>query len=190
MYTLLSIVIAHRRVRPHTLWRFRLKYWSVDERFGTWCRVFGFNCWISFALVFSCMYCWVLMFVLSYFNILICTRYTRRRCIDLSCEPNICVSWSTSELSARLVPLKCLSPPVILTDRSKTVFFFGSFLLFMLQVCLYLYCRQVVCSLQPCDHLLGNGWPLGSFVCDASLCFGHFSIRKPIAALYLDGSSL
>ena len=35
-----------------------------------------------------------------------------------------------------------------------------------------LYCR--VCSLQPCDHLLGKSWPLGSIVCDDSLCFVTF----------------
>ena len=31
------------------------------------------------------------------------------------------------------------------------------------------YCR--VCFLQPCGHLLGKGWPLGSCVCDVFLCF-------------------
>ena len=32
-----------------------------------------------------------------------------------------------------------------------------------------LYC--LVCSLQPCDHLLGKGCPLCSLVCDVFLCF-------------------
>ena len=29
---------------------------------------------------------------------------------------------------------------------------------------------------QPCDHLLGKGWPLGLLVCDVFLCFCHFEI--------------
>ena len=32
----------------------------------------------------------------------------------------------------------------------------------------YLSCF-LVCSLQPCRHLLGKGWALGSLVCDVSL---------------------
>ena len=31
-------------------------------------------------------------------------------------------------------------------------------------------------SLQPYDHLLGMGWPLGSLVCNVSSCFCHFPI--------------
>ena len=30
----------------------------------------------------------------------------------------------------------------------------------------------LVCSLQPCGHLLGKGWPLGSLVCDGFFFFG------------------
>ena len=37
-----------------------------------------------------------------------------------------------------------------------------------------LYC--LVSSLQPCDHLLGKGWPPSSLVCYISLCFCHFLI--------------
>ena len=37
--------------------------------------------------------------------------------------------------------------------------------LFFCYLCLSLpYCH--VCFLQPCGHLLGNDWPLGSLVCD------------------------
>ena len=36
---------------------------SVDERVGLWSGPSGVNCWISFAPVFSCVYCWVLIFV-------------------------------------------------------------------------------------------------------------------------------
>ena len=31
----------------------------------------------------------------------------------------------------------------------------------------------LVCSMQPCDHLLGNDWPLGSLVC-CVLCVSVF----------------
>ena len=39
--TLLSPLISHRRVRPQTLWRLRLKDSSIDERFKAWCCVCG-----------------------------------------------------------------------------------------------------------------------------------------------------
>ena len=54
---------------------------------------------------------------------------------------------------------KPLTPP--LTVRSKAVLLL--FILFV--ICVFLsYC--LVFSLQPCGHLLGKGWPLGSLVCD------------------------
>ena len=34
-----------------------------------------------------------------------------------------------------------------------------------------------VCFLQPCGHLLGKGWPLGSLVYDVLLCFVTFPYR-------------
>ena len=45
----------------------------------------------------------------------------------------------------------------IFVDRSKAVF-----------LCGYVSCLScfLVCSLQPCGHLLGKGWPLGSLVCN------------------------
>ena len=33
----------------------------------------------------------------------------------------------------------------------------------------------LVCSMQPCAHLLGKGWPFGSPVCDDFLCFFSLS---------------
>ena len=49
---------------------------SIDEMVGAWCFGClsgppGFTCWISFAPVFSFIYCWVLIFALSPCNILI-----------------------------------------------------------------------------------------------------------------------
>ena len=46
-------------------------------------------------------------------------------------------------------------------------------LLFMFHVCLYSAILSVPCSLMV-GHLLGKGWPLGSLVCDFSLCFVTF----------------
>ena len=39
-------------------------------------------------------------------------------------------------------------------------------------LCFVSYC--LFCSLQPCGHLLGKGWPLGSLVCDVFLFFVTF----------------
>ena len=54
------------------------------------------------------------------------------------------------ELRVRLEPLTCLSPPVsiFLLTVSRRCFFCGSF------SCLSCF---LVCSLQPCGHLLGKG---------------------------------
>ena len=78
------------------------------------------------------------------------------------------VSWSTSKLRERFVPLIMFKPSSIFTDRSKAVL-----LLWILFVIYYshlssLYC--LICSLQPCDQLLVKGRPLSSFVCDDPLC--------------------
>ena len=35
----------------------------------------------------------------------------------------------------------------------------------------YNFCCCFFFSLQPCDHLLGKGWPLGSLVCDRNAFF-------------------
>ena len=42
----------------------------------------------------------------------------------------------------------------------------------------------LVCSLQPCGHLLGKDWPFGSLVCDIFLCFVIF----PCGVLGADSS--
>ena len=60
--TLLSSLIARRWVGLQTLGWFRLKYLSVDEMVGVLCfgclsGSRGFTCWISFALVFSFIFC-------------------------------------------------------------------------------------------------------------------------------------
>ena len=74
--TLLSSLIARRWVGLQTLWWFRLKDLSIDEMVGAWCFGClsgppGFTFWISFAPVFSLIYCWVLILALSPCYILI-----------------------------------------------------------------------------------------------------------------------
>ena len=58
----------------------------------------------------------------------------------------------------------------LLTDRSKAVL-----LLWIIFVicgsCLSLR-YYLVCSLQPCGHLLGKDWPLGSLVCFVTFPYG------------------
>ena len=69
---------------------------------------------------------------------------------------------------------KCLRPKVLLLTIPRWCFFCGSVFGFYVSSLSLISC--VVCSLQPCDHLLGKGWPLGSLVFDVYLCFCHFPI--------------
>ena len=78
----------------------------------------------------------------------------------LSCKPYIYVFWYTSELWVRLAVRETgISPPLkYFTGCSKAV-------LLLWIVCVIYVMRLScfrVCSLLPCDHLKGKGWPLGS----------------------------
>ena len=106
-----------------TLWRFQHKDISIGEMVGAWCFWLlsgprGFTCWISVALVFSFMHCWILIFALSPFYVLInmfkqmMQRYVR----GLSFKPSIYVSWSKDELRVRLAPWNRFKP------SSKSIF--------------------------------------------------------------------
>ena len=69
------------------------------------------------------------------------------------------MSWSTSELRARLAPLN-VSPPVkYFTDRSKAVLLLWIFCFFLYCVCYAFVCVRLY---EPCGHLLGKGIPSGS----------------------------
>ena len=62
------------------------------------------------------------------------------------------------------------SPPVyFLLTVPRRCFFCGVFcyvcFVFVMLSCLFV---------QPCGHLLGKGWPLGSLVCGVLLCFDTF----------------
>ena len=70
------------------------------------------------------------------------------------------MSWSTSKLKVRLVLWNQFKPSskLFLLIVSMRYLFCGSFVFFYV---LCLSCFRV-CSLLPCGHLLGKGWPLGS----------------------------
>ena len=55
--------------------------------------------------------------------------------------------------------------------------------LFLFHVCLCYAC--LVYSLQPCDHLLGKGCPLGFLLCDVFVCFVTFLHEVPGQVRYL-----
>ena len=152
--------ICHVRVIDcvglQTLWWFRLKDLSFDEMVGAWCFGClsgppGFTCWISFALVFSFICCWVLIFALSpcYILIYMFQEMMHWWASGLSCKPNIYVSWSTSELRMRFAPLNRFKP------SSKTFYWpiqggtsFVDFLCFCSVLCLLCLCaRQFICAL-------------------------------------------
>ena len=81
----------------------------------------------------------------------------------------------------RLAPWTMLRPSSkFMADASFVEFFF----IFVLSLS---YC--LVCFLQPCGHLLGKGWPLGSLVCDVFICFCHFPIQRPVSGMILDSIS-
>ena len=99
---------------------------------------------------------------------------------DLSCEPNIYLSLSTSEIRMRLVPSSKKN-----TDCSKAV------LLLCILFVIYATCLScfLVWPVQPSGHLLGKGWPLGSLVCDVFLCvFVIFPFGVPGQVWYLIAS--
>ena len=87
------------------------------------------------------------------------------------------VSWSTSKLRVRLVLLNMFKPPSdFFTIFPRWCFFFVS--------CLSLFCC-IVCSLQPCDHLLGRADPLALLSVMLSCVFDTFPYGVPGHVWYL-----
>ena len=67
------------------------------------------------------------------------------------------------------------------TDCSKAMLLLWIFLLLF-----FMFVKFFFCSSQPCGHLLGKGWPLGSLVCDVLLCLCHFPVWCPGSGVVLD----
>ena len=91
-----------------------------------------YHTWVSFASVFSFIYCWVLIFALSPFKSwFICSR---RWCIDklgvFLANKKIYVSWSTSELRVRLAPWNRFKPSskIFYWPYQRRYFFCGYFI--------------------------------------------------------------
>ena len=101
---------------------------------------------------------------------------------DRLCEPDICLSWSTSEIRVRLAQSNMFKLQSIFTDRSKAVLL----LRILYVICVSCLSCCLVCSLQPCGQLLGKGWPLGSAVQDVLLCFCHLPIWCPGSGVVFD----
>ena len=104
--------------------------------------------------------------------------------MDLSCWPNSNVSWCSSEIRVRLVPSNMFKPfSNFHTDRFKTVLLLWIPIVICVSCLSLSYC--LVCSLQPCGHLLGKGWPLCSRVwCFSCVC--HFPLLCPGSGVVFD----
>ena len=119
-------------------------------RFGCLSTPLGFTCWISFALVFSFIYCWVLIFALSPYYILIYMFW--RHCIETSgglhanqisvCfDPHLNKGWGWRHETS-------ISPQVkYFTDRSKAVLLLWMFNVFSILCLLCLCARMFICVL-------------------------------------------
>ena len=116
----------------------------------------GFACWISFALIFGFVCCWVLVFALSPFCVLVCVFWEMMHgwVGGLSCGPGICVSWSTSGLEVGLARRETgISPPV-----KYFADLFGAVLLLWIVCVVCVFCLSCfrVCSLLHCGRLKGR----------------------------------
>ena len=173
---LLSSLIARWWVGLQTLQMFRFKDLSFDEMVGLifwwdgrglmlWLSsgLPGFTCWVSFAPIFSFMYCWVLIFALSLFiSWCICSR---RWCMDElgvfhANQTSMCLRphLNKGEVGAPWNRLKP-SNKILLLTVPRRCFFCGSIMLIPSCVCYEFAC---ICLLIPCGHLLEKGWLLGS----------------------------
>ena len=153
--TLLSSLIARRWVGLQTLWWFPLKDLSIDEMVGALCFGYlssppGFTCWVSFAPVFSFIYCWIFIFALSpcYILIYMFLEMMHWSVRGLSCKPNIYVSWSTSELRMRLAPLNRIKPSSkIFNWPFQGGTYLWIFYVFVLSCVCYVCARLFICAL-------------------------------------------
>ena len=136
----------------------------------------GFACWITFALVFGFVCCWVLVFALSPFSVLVCVFWGGGGAFvgwGLSCGPGVCESWSASVLGAGVgAPFNRFKPSskIFLLTFPGRCFFLEHLcyfcLVFFVHSCAFV-CR---CLVVDCW-----GWPLGSrlWCLIVTLSFSH-----------------
>ena len=105
-----------------------------------WSGPAGYSCLISFAQIFSCISTVEYLFLtLSPFNILIIMylEMLHQWVRGILCEPNIYVSWSTSELRVRMVQLNMFKrSSVFLLTIPRRCFLSRYILLFMFHICI------------------------------------------------------
>ena len=114
-----------------------------DEMVGAWC--FGWcqahrGLDVGFLLLRYSVLCTVESLSLLYRLFISWFICSRRWCMEvrgLLCKPNICVSWSTSELRVKLVPWNRFKPSskIFLPTLQRGYSFCGSFVLFIPPVC-------------------------------------------------------
>ena len=191
LVTLLSSLISRLWVGIQTLWRFQLKDLSMDEMVGAWC----FGCcqaprglsvgllllrYAALCIVESLSFLYLLF--ISWF---LCFRrcYTDKLGFFHTNQNSMCMSWSASELRLRLALSNRVKPSckIFLLTVPGRCFFCGSFVLCNVLCLPFLR----VCSLLPCGHLLGKGWPLGSCMW-CLLCFCCFPMWYPGSGVVLD----
>ena len=85
------------------------------------------------------------------------------KCITIKCS-TVIRHWA-AKIPHRFFPSK-----TIFTKHSEAMLL----LLIIFVICVSCLSCFLVCSLQPCVHLLGMGWPLGSLVCEVFVCYSHF----------------
>ena len=148
--------------------------------------------WISFAPVFSFIYCWVLIFALSPCYIL---DYMFKEMMHwwvrgLSCKPNIYVSWSTSELRVRLAPRNQAKPSSkILHWPFQGGTSFVDLLCFSVLCLLFLCARLFICALpSPAWKGLTSWLSLWSLI--MSLSLSHWYPRSGVVLDCIDSWSL
>ena len=170
--------------------------WNVVD-FGCLSGPPGFTCWISFAPVFSFIYCWVLIFAfisLLYLDLYVLgdgalIHVSYRRC--LSRKPNIYVGWSTPELRVRFALLNRFKP-------SSKIFYwpfqggtsFVDLLCFCSVLCLLCLCaRLFICALwSPAGKGL-TSW-LSFVVSAVSMSLSHWYPGSGVVLNCIDSSSL
>ena len=152
----------------------------------------GFTCWISFALAFSFIYCWVLIFALSpcYILIYMFQEMMHWSVRGLSCKPNIYVSWSTSELRVRLALLnRFKTSSIFFTDRFKAVLLMWIYYVFSVLCLLCLCVRLFICALwSPAGKEL-TSW-LSFVVSTMSVSLSHCHSGSGVVLDYIDSRSL
>ena len=91
-------------------------------------------------------------------------------------NPHLKLGWGWYHKTSLSPPVKCFYWP----------FQDGAFLWIIFVI--YVPCLScfLVCALKTCGHLLGKGYPLGSLVCDAFLCFSHFPMWCSWSGVVLD----